>query len=89
MEIKNSKDSKKSKKSKSYKKGKESTSIKLAAAQRKEKEVGRILQLKQEILVKSEMSYLEYLEIRSELERLNMLKDNFTRRVEKLKQQAK
>jgi len=57
--------------------------------QRKQKEVARVLQLKHEILIKSEVSYLEYMEMRSELERLNTLRETFTRRVEKLKQQAK
>ncbi|XP_034472412.1 uncharacterized protein LOC117780113 [Drosophila innubila] len=80
----------KSKKSKAPKKAKDaSLTIKIAAMQRKQKEVARVLQLKHEILVKSEVSYLEYIEMRSELERLNTLRETFTRRVEKLKQQAK
>ncbi|KAL7740353.1 hypothetical protein ACLKA6_018792 [Drosophila palustris] len=80
----------KSKKSKAPKKAKDSAlTIKIAAMQLKQKEVSRVLQLKHEILIKSEVSYLEYIEMRSELERLNTLRETFTRRVEKLKQQAK
>jgi len=45
--------------------------------------------LKHEILLKSGVSYLEYLEIRAEIERLNGLKETFLRRVDKLKQQDK
>ncbi|EDW29203.1 GL18537 [Drosophila persimilis] len=80
--------SKKSKKSKNAKKDSTLT-LKLTALQKKKKEVARVLTLKHEILFKSSVSYLEYLELRAEIERLNGLKDNFTRRVDKLKQQAK
>ncbi|XP_022220906.1 uncharacterized protein LOC111073085 [Drosophila obscura] len=87
MEIKKSKKSKSGKKSKEPK---DSTlTLKLTALSRKRKEVIRVLALKQEILLKSAVSYLEYLELRAEMERLNGLKENFTRRVDKLKQQAK
>ncbi|XP_023177269.1 uncharacterized protein LOC111603767 [Drosophila hydei] len=80
----------KSKKSKANKKSKDSAlTVKLNKTQQKQKEVNRVLKLKHEILLKSEVSYLEYIEMRSELERLNALKETFTRRVEKLKQQAK
>jgi len=51
--------------------------------------VARVLTLKHEILLKSGVSYLEYLEIRAEIERLNGLKETFLRRVDKLKQQDK
>ncbi|BFF95756.1 uncharacterized protein DMAD_13088 [Drosophila madeirensis] len=88
MEI--SKKSKKSKNAKKSKEPKDSTlTLKLTALNRKRKEVIRVLALKHEILLKSGVSYLEYLELRAEMERLNGLKDNFTRRVDKLKQQAK
>lgn len=63
--------------------------MKLTKTKQKQKEVNRVLKLKHEILLKSEVSYLEYIEMRSELERLNALKETFTRRLEKLKQQAK
>ncbi|KAH8260841.1 hypothetical protein KR038_007536, partial [Drosophila bunnanda] len=86
-------DPQKSKKSKSAKKSKalkdSGISLKLMALQRKQKEVARVLTLKQEILLKSRVSYLEYLEIRSEIERLNFLKETFSRRADKLKQQDK
>ncbi|KAH8240655.1 hypothetical protein KR026_002899, partial [Drosophila bipectinata] len=82
--------SKKSKRSKKSKQTKDSAvSIKLTAMHRKQKEVARVLALKQEILLKSEVSYLEYLEIRGEIERLNGLKESFLRKAEKLKQQDK
>ncbi|KRF81617.1 uncharacterized protein [Drosophila virilis] len=78
------------KKSKSLKKSKETALVvKLIKTQRKQKEVNRVLKLKHEILLKSEVSYLEYIEMRSELERLNTLKETFMRRLEKLKQLAK
>ncbi|XP_030557298.1 uncharacterized protein LOC115760204 [Drosophila novamexicana] len=78
------------KKSKTLKKSKETALVvKLIKTQRKQKEVNRVLKLKHEILLKSEVSYLEYIEMRSELERLNTLKETFTRRLEKLKQLAK
>lgn len=64
-------------------------SLKLMALQRKQKEVARVLTLKQEILLKSGVSYLEYLEIRAEIERLCFMKDTFSRRADKLKQQDK
>ncbi|XP_052851468.1 uncharacterized protein LOC128261706 [Drosophila gunungcola] len=91
MELtKKSKKSKNAKKSKSPRSVKESAvSIKLTALHRKQKEVARVLTLKQEILLKSGVSYLEYLEIRAEIERLNGLKETFLRRVDKLKQQDK
>ncbi|XP_032584608.1 uncharacterized protein LOC116803849 [Drosophila mojavensis] len=80
----------KSKKSKTVKKTKDnSITVKLTKTKQKQKEVNRVLKLKHEILLKSEVSYLEYIEMRSELERLNALKETFTRRLEKLKQQAK
>ncbi|TDG44773.1 hypothetical protein AWZ03_008829 [Drosophila navojoa] len=80
----------KSKKSKTVKKTKDSSlTVKLTKTKQKQKEVNRVLKLKHEILLKSEVSYLEYIEMRSELERLNALKETFTRRLEKLKQQAK
>ncbi|KAH8413320.1 hypothetical protein KR009_010015, partial [Drosophila setifemur] len=86
-------DPQKSKKSKSGKKSKapkdSAISLKLTALHRKQKEVARVLSLKQEILLKSGVSYLEYLEARAEIERLNGLRETFTRRVEKLKQQDK
>jgi len=82
--------SKKSKNSKKSKDPKDSTvSLKLTALHRKQKEVARVLTLKHEILLKSGVSYLEYLEIRAEIERLNGLKETFLRRVDKLKQQDK
>lgn len=82
--------SQKSKKSKTPKNTKDrATTLKISVAQRKLKVVNNVLQLKHEILIKSEVSYLEYIEMRSELERLNALKETFTRRIEKLKQQAK
>ncbi|XP_016980796.1 uncharacterized protein LOC108045860 [Drosophila rhopaloa] len=88
MEVtKKSKKSKKAKKSKAPKDS--SASIKLTALHRKQKEVARVLILKQEILMRSGVSYLEYQEIRAEIERLNSLKETFSRRVEKLKQQDK
>ncbi|KPU73181.1 uncharacterized protein Dana_GF26254, isoform A [Drosophila ananassae] len=87
MQVSKSKKSKRSKKSKQTKDS--AVSIKLTAMHRKQKEVARVLALKQEILLKSEVSYLEYQEIRGEIERLNGLKESFTRRVEKLKQQDK
>ncbi|XP_039493556.1 uncharacterized protein LOC120452999 isoform X2 [Drosophila santomea] len=86
MEIK-SKKSKNDKKSKSPKES--SVSLKLTALHRKQKEVARVLTLKQEILLKSAISYLEYQEIRAEIERLNGLKELFSRRADKLKQQDK
>ncbi|KAH8376763.1 hypothetical protein KR093_001171, partial [Drosophila rubida] len=71
------------------KKGKDSAlTLKIFAMERKKKEVNRVLNLKSAILVKSEVSYLEYIEMRSEMERLKALKDTFVRRIEKLKQQA-
>ncbi|XP_032595271.1 uncharacterized protein LOC116805699 [Drosophila grimshawi] len=80
----------KSKKSKTPKKSKEKALVvKLIKTQSKHKEVSRVLKLKHEILLKSEVSYLEYIEMRSELERLNALKETFARRLEKLKQLAK
>ncbi|EDW45864.1 uncharacterized protein LOC6617685 [Drosophila sechellia] len=87
MEIKKSKKSKNYKKSKAPKES--SVSLKLNALQRKQKEVARVLNLKQEILLKSAVSYLEYYEIRAEIERLNSLKEAFMRRADKLKQQDK
>ncbi|EDW88129.1 uncharacterized protein LOC6527325 [Drosophila yakuba] len=87
MEIKKSKKSKNDKKSKSPKES--SVSLKLTALHRKQKEVARVLTLKQEILLKSAISYLEYQEIRAEIERLNGLKELFSRRADKLKQQDK
>ncbi|KAH8403167.1 hypothetical protein KR222_006272, partial [Zaprionus bogoriensis] len=80
----------KSKKSKAPKKAKDSAlTLKLAGMQRRQKEVARVLQLKHEILIKSELSYMEYMELRAELERLNALRETFARRLDKLKQQAK
>ncbi|XP_034101220.1 uncharacterized protein LOC132798919 [Drosophila nasuta] len=71
------------------KKGKDSAlTMKISAVERKQKEVNRVLKLKSEILLKSEVSYLEYIEMRSEMERLKALKDTFERRMHKLKQQA-
>ncbi|XP_062121286.1 uncharacterized protein LOC133835304 [Drosophila sulfurigaster albostrigata] len=71
------------------KKGKDSAlTMKIVAVERKQKEVNRVLKLKSEILLKSEVSYLEYIEMRSEMERLKALKDTFERRMHKLKQQA-
>ncbi|KAH8285806.1 hypothetical protein KR018_008770, partial [Drosophila ironensis] len=85
--------SQKSKKSKSGKKSKapkeSAVSLKLGALHRKQKEVARVLLLKQEILLKSEVSYLEYQEVREEIDRLVGLRETFSRRVEKLKQQDK
>ncbi|KRF98328.1 uncharacterized protein Dwil_GK28244 [Drosophila willistoni] len=80
---------KKPKKSKKSKAPKDSSqTLKLAALQKKQKEVARVLNLKNEIIMKG-LSYLEYMDLRAEIERLNGLKEHFTRRVEKLKQQAK
>ncbi|KAH8249488.1 hypothetical protein KR032_009968, partial [Drosophila birchii] len=83
----------KSKKSKSAKKSKapkdSAISLKLMALQRKQKEVVRVLTLKQDILIKPGLSYLEYMEIRAEIERLNFVKETFSRRADKLKQQDK
>ncbi|ALC38597.1 CG34163 [Drosophila busckii] len=80
----------KTKKSKIAKKAKDSAlTLKLAAMQRKQKEIARVLSLKHEILLKSEVSYLQYIEMRQELERLNTLSDTFTQKLKKLKQQAK
>eukprot|EP00099_Drosophila_melanogaster_P001549 NP_001097150.1 uncharacterized protein Dmel_CG34163, isoform A [Drosophila melanogaster] len=87
MEIKKSKKSKNDKKSKAPKES--SVSLKLNALHRKQKEVARVLTLKQEILLKSGVSYLEYYEILAEIERLNGLKESFMRRADKLKQQDK
>ncbi|XP_017024389.1 uncharacterized protein [Drosophila kikkawai] len=87
MEISKSKKSKSAKKSKAPKDS--AMSLKLMALQRKQKEVARVLTLKQEILLKSGVSYLEYQEIRAEIERLNFLKETFSRRADKLKQQDK
>ncbi|XP_017065477.1 uncharacterized protein LOC108104092 [Drosophila eugracilis] len=85
MEItQKAKKSKTSKKSKSPKDS--AVSLKLNALHRKQGEVARVLSLKQEILLKSGVSYLEYQEIRAEIERLNGLMETFLRRIEKLKQ---
>nr|XP_044251104.1 uncharacterized protein LOC108067485 isoform X2 [Drosophila takahashii] len=87
MELSKSKKSKNAKKSKAPKDS--AVSLKLTALHRKQKEVARVLTLKQEILLRSGVSYLEYLEIRAEIERLNGVKETFSRRADKLKQQDK
>ncbi|XP_054745020.1 uncharacterized protein LOC129249312 [Anastrepha obliqua] len=52
---------------------------KVSTLKRKQTELARVLQLKCDILVQGNLSYLEYIELREELWRLNALKETFAR----------
>ncbi|XP_067623943.1 uncharacterized protein [Eurosta solidaginis] len=55
---------------------------KMRSLKRKQTEIARVLQLKCEILLRGNLSYLEYTELREEICRLNVLKESFARQAE-------
>ncbi|XP_017484581.1 PREDICTED: uncharacterized protein LOC108373228 [Rhagoletis zephyria] len=52
---------------------------KLRSLKRKQTEVARVLQIKCALLLQGNLSYLEYMELRDELCRLNALKETFAK----------
>ncbi|XP_067623939.1 uncharacterized protein [Eurosta solidaginis] len=55
---------------------------KMRSLKRKQTEIARVLQLKCEILLRGNLSYLEYTELKEEICRLNVLKESFSRQAE-------
>ncbi|XP_067623940.1 uncharacterized protein [Eurosta solidaginis] len=61
---------------------------KMRSLKRKQTEIARVLQLKCEILLRGNLSYLEYTELKEEICRLNVLKESFSRQAESYESNA-
>ncbi|XP_037957811.1 uncharacterized protein LOC119687541 [Teleopsis dalmanni] len=54
---------------------------KVSSINRKQTELARVLQIKCDMIVQGNLSYLEYIELRDEIRRLNAMKEIYSRKI--------